>query len=360
MSIVDYSQCWEDADLLQEALCVGESDAVLSVASAGDNTLALLPFRPRRMVFVDKNPAQIHLCELKLKAPAVLGYRDYLELLGVSKATGPARTAHLDKVMPFLSAGGRAWWADHRFLVESGLVDCGRFERYLGRFRRYLLPLVHDRSTISALLDCAELAAQQAFYRDRWATWRWKLFLRLAASRTLLRFFARQPGQDRGDARDRDTDYSARLEDLFRRQPLKGNPYMRSCFAGDYGPDLPAYLRPETFAYLARDLCRTDVSLATETLHDHLQSTPDATYSKFNLSDVFEAFSEEESGALWQQIVRTATDGARIVYWCNQVERHPGAALAPHVVPDLPAQGVLAARDRLFFYRSFNVRVVRK
>ncbi len=37
-----YAQCWEDADVLVAGLAVRPGDTVLSVASAGDNTLALL------------------------------------------------------------------------------------------------------------------------------------------------------------------------------------------------------------------------------------------------------------------------------------------------------------------------------
>ena len=41
-SIVRYAQVWEDADVLLEALDVQPGDTCLSIASAGDNTLALL------------------------------------------------------------------------------------------------------------------------------------------------------------------------------------------------------------------------------------------------------------------------------------------------------------------------------
>ena len=39
---IRYAQCWEDADVLLEALQVDTADTCLSVASAGDNTLALV------------------------------------------------------------------------------------------------------------------------------------------------------------------------------------------------------------------------------------------------------------------------------------------------------------------------------
>ena len=47
---VRYAQCWEDADILVEALDVQPDDVVLSIASAGDNALALLSRGPARVV----------------------------------------------------------------------------------------------------------------------------------------------------------------------------------------------------------------------------------------------------------------------------------------------------------------------
>ena len=41
-SFIRYAQCWEDADILLEALDIGEGDVCLSIASAGDNSLSLL------------------------------------------------------------------------------------------------------------------------------------------------------------------------------------------------------------------------------------------------------------------------------------------------------------------------------
>ena len=41
-SILRYAQCWEDADVLLAALEPRPEHSVLSIASAGDNTLSLL------------------------------------------------------------------------------------------------------------------------------------------------------------------------------------------------------------------------------------------------------------------------------------------------------------------------------
>ena len=37
---LNYAQCWEDIDVLREALSVKEGERVLSICSAGDNSFA--------------------------------------------------------------------------------------------------------------------------------------------------------------------------------------------------------------------------------------------------------------------------------------------------------------------------------
>src|SRR5919204_777007 len=79
---VRYAQCWEDADILVDALEVGPDDVVLSIASAGDNALALLARRPARVVALDLSPAQLACLELRVAAYRELDHAELLELIG--------------------------------------------------------------------------------------------------------------------------------------------------------------------------------------------------------------------------------------------------------------------------------------
>src|SRR4029434_2763681 len=63
-SQIRYAQCWEDADVLLEALAIQPGEVCLSIGSAGDNTLALLAREPARVIAVDLNPS--HLARLRL------------------------------------------------------------------------------------------------------------------------------------------------------------------------------------------------------------------------------------------------------------------------------------------------------
>src|SRR5438477_1002143 len=79
---VRYAQCWEDADVLVEALDVRPGDVCLSIASAGDNALALLTRSPANVIALDLSPAQLACVELRVSAYRNLNHPELLELMG--------------------------------------------------------------------------------------------------------------------------------------------------------------------------------------------------------------------------------------------------------------------------------------
>src|SRR3954463_14843218 len=80
-STIRYAQCWEDADVLLEGLDVKPGDVCLSIASAGDNTLALLTRQPEQVIAVDLSLAQLACLELRVAAYRELDHQELLELI---------------------------------------------------------------------------------------------------------------------------------------------------------------------------------------------------------------------------------------------------------------------------------------
>src|SRR3989344_6663856 len=100
--IINYSQCWEDPEILIKAFDINTDDIVLSVTSGGDNTIALLLCSPKKIISIDLNSAQNYLLELKLAAAKALSYNEYLSFLGVANSFN-RRNLFL-KVKPYLTS----------------------------------------------------------------------------------------------------------------------------------------------------------------------------------------------------------------------------------------------------------------
>ena len=79
---IRYANCWEDADILLQALKIEPKDRVLSIGSAGDNSFSMLIGDPELVVAVDINPVQLNLIELKKAAFKELNYLEFLQFLG--------------------------------------------------------------------------------------------------------------------------------------------------------------------------------------------------------------------------------------------------------------------------------------
>ena len=143
---ISYAQCWEDPRMLQEALDVGPQDDVLSICSAGDNAFALAIAGARTVTCIDLSAPQIALAKLKLVAAEKFDLERFRSFLGV----GPIgqRVFLYHELRPFLDESTRLWWDSHEAWIRSGLLNCGKFERYLSTFRTRVLPLVHRRKIV--------------------------------------------------------------------------------------------------------------------------------------------------------------------------------------------------------------------
>src|ERR1043165_5066599 len=79
---IRYAQCWEDADILVDALDIQPGDVCLSIASAGDNAIALLTRHPSRVIALDLSPAQLACVEVRVAAYRTLEHAELLEFMG--------------------------------------------------------------------------------------------------------------------------------------------------------------------------------------------------------------------------------------------------------------------------------------
>ena len=161
-SRIRYAQCWEDADVLLDALDVHPGDTCLSIGSAGDNSLSLLTRDPARVIAVDISGPQIACLELRVAAYRELEHPELLELIG-SRPSLRRPQLYL-RCRKALSPDAREFWDRRPDEIHGGIGAAGKFERYFAVFRRRILPLVHGRHRVARLLAGGSPEARRAFY----------------------------------------------------------------------------------------------------------------------------------------------------------------------------------------------------
>lgn len=348
-TIIRYAQVWEDADILLEALDLQPDDECLSIASAGDNALAMLAKGPRKVVALDMNPSQLACLELRVAAFRRLEHREILELIGsVSSERRPGLYA---AIRSDLSPETRAFWDARPQFLAQGVGHAGKFENYFRLFRDRIMPLVHSRRTIGRLLEPRNPAARRSFYEETWNTWRWRILFHLFFSRTVMGSFGRDPSFFRYVEGSVAEKILSRTRHALTELDPSANPYLQWILLGRHQTALPFYLREENVPAIRRNLDRLEWHLAP--LEDFLSRQESGRLSKFNLSDIFEYLSPENAGALLGHIAASARPGARLAYWNMLVPRHAPEGSRLRALKELAAR--LHLQDKAFFYSGFVV-----
>lgn len=353
--LIGYANCWEDPDVLQAALQVGPGDTCLSITSGGCNTLSLLLRDPARVVALDFNPNQNHLLRLKMAAIALLDHGRKLELLGVRPSR--KRLELYTRVRSALPAEARMFWDDHLGMIEHGVLYQGRLERYMQLFGKLIGGILGHRR-IAEFFECADVEAQKAYYSRHIDGLRWRSLFDVFFSRAVI-----TRAKDKNHFRYVDLDhfgkrFRARAQHLLTDLPLRPNYFMALILLGRFYSEeyLPPYLLEGNQPILRERLDRLE--LVNGDLEGYLARVPDGTFTRFNLSNLFDWFSDQNLVRAHREVVRVATPGARLCWWNTLAVRH-----LPPEVPEIVAEDELAARlleqDR-FIYAQFQVgRVVK-
>lgn len=358
--VVYYSQCWEDPLVVLGALSINSDDKVLSITSGGDNSLAILGAGASRVISIDINPAQNYLLELKYRATWVLSYDEYLEFLGIRDLKN--RMYFFGKIRPELSRQTRDWWSNHKELIQSGIIHCGRFDKYVRFFARHVIPLIHRKQITQKFLATENIEDQRKFYNEIWNSRLWKFMFGFATKKQSLTR-ARHSGMfAQVDNITTSMEYVRRLEKNIASVPIRDNYFMHYSLNGNYLSCLPFYAQEGNYKKLRKTYVNDNSRLVcvSENILTYLRTVSDNTLTKFNLSDIFEALSLEENNKIWDEIIRTAKSEARVVYWNNLVKRTYPEYLSKHIKSDEILQDELRKQDRVYFYDKVYTHTIIK
>ncbi len=353
-SAIRYAQCWEDADILLDALQIQPGDVCVSIASAGDNALAMLAKNPSRVIAIDLNPAQIACLELRVAAYRELGHDELLELIGSRPST--RRAVLYRRCRRQLSPHIRAFWDANPADIEIGIGGVGKFERYFTLFRKKVLPWVGNHKRVEKLLVGGTPKQREEFYNTEWDGLRWRLMYRLFFSRFMLGRKGRDPSFFKyveGSVADR---LLVRTRHALTVLNPAHNPYLQWILTGRHTTALPFALRPENFDAIRSNLDALEWKVAPiEVVLEGLECKVD----RFNLSDIFEYMSAGNYQSLLERLIDAGRHGTRLAYWNMLVPRSRPQTLAHRLAPVGNLGAELLARDKAFFYTGFIVEEVR-
>ncbi len=358
-----FAQSWEDPELDIEALRITPDDRVLVVTSGGCNALSLLTTEPRELIAIDMNPVQSWLLELKLAGIRGLSREEFLGLLGTRfieepDPTHPSATALYARIRRLLSPGAQWFWDRHLSMIHHGVLQSGRYERFLSIFRR-LLRLILGTRTVRELMN-QSLDMQPDFYRARWDRPAWRLFFRIFFSRQVLGHGGLDPDffKYTNGVGSFGEHWRRLAEHVLTDLPVRNNYFLAQICFGRYlnREAVPRYLHPRNFDRLKE--CADKVQIVTEELERFISRSASERIDKFALSNVFEWVDERTFELLLREICRVATPGGRLCYRNLLVRRERPESLATLLVPQRDLARKLLWHDRSFVYDNLVIESV--
>lgn len=338
-----YTNCWEDTDLLLQHLAQDSGATYLSVASGGGNSLSILTLDPGRVDFIDVNPLQIYLTELKMCAIHLLSYKDCCAFLGYTDQQNRWEK-YRDLLAQELSVPTRQFWDNQKKSIDIGIINAGRVARFFRIFAGYVFPLIHSKSKSHQLLARKSVEQQVAFYHEIWNNRRWKAFFKIFFHRSILRFIAPDPDFLNYVNDDMSTYLFKKTEEMFCSTMVQNNLVAQYLLTGEWGSLRHHYMRPENYACIKSRLDR---------VHLHVGFAEDLIlkgirYDGCNLSNIFEYTTMKEFEQLTKHLASGGNSGCRYVYWNILLPRIMEHAELSRVLDSSKESDVL---DRVWLYR---------
>lgn len=354
-SVIRYAQCWEDSRLLSLALDPA-GRRCLSIGSAGDNSFALLAAGAESVTAVEMNFAQVACIELRKAAYLSLEHPEFLQLIGSRDCEDRMELyrACRDK----LPSAVRAFWNAQPDLIAEGIGRAGKFERYFGLFGKVVLPIAHPGWRMRKLLEARSKDEREKFYEEVWNNRRWQWIFKAFFSRTVMGALGRDPEFFKyveGSVADR---ILTRTRHALVHLDPSENPYLHWILTGTHGEALPEALEEQNFPLIRAALLQGRFDIVGEPLELHLAASRKHPYDAYNLSDIFEYMSEDNTRTLLGNIVDASNGGARLAYWNMLAPRSRPADMEDRLMSLDERAREYFEMDRAFFYSRFVVEEV--
>lgn len=352
--IIRYAQVWEDAEVLIEGLDINENDNILSIASAGENSISMLIKNPNKVYAIDLNETQIACSEFKIVCYKYLEYEECMKLMGVFEDNN--RLELYNKIKDNLSEKTRKYFEQNSEIIENGIIHAGKFEKYFNIFGQKVLPLIHSKKTRAELLQKKTKEERFEFYDKKWNNARWKMLFRIFFSRTVMG----KLGRDKAFFRYVNVNVAEhileRTKYAITELDTSENSYLHYIINGKYDDVLPLAYRKENFEIIKQNIDK--IVLLSESVETFVEREDVDYISKYNLSDIFEYMSDEQMCKIYEKIFTKSGTGTKVAYWNMLADKRASKYFENLIYKENESQELLK-KDKAFFYSKFIVEEIK-
>ena len=243
-------------------------------------------------------------------------------------------------------------------MIKKGVIHIGKFEKYMQIFSKFVFPILVSKFQIKKAIKTSDNEYRHKIYQKIWNNWRWRLIGELFFGKSVMQKMGRHKVMFKhNDKSNTGKIYLDRAEEFLKNGAIHQNHYLDYILTGNFIKNRHYYLQNNVFQNLKN---KKNVIFSNSDILSFLKSKQNNSINKFNLSDVFESLNIKETEQIFAEILRTATNNARIIFWNNLVERNIPKNINSNFKNIIDLQKKLSSEDKVFFYEKFFIYEILK
>ncbi|MDH4058067.1 MAG: BtaA family protein [Cyclobacteriaceae bacterium] len=354
-----FTHNWEDPESDHAALKIQSNDAVVAITSGACNVLGFLLFDPEVIYSIDINPSQSFLLELKIAAIKCMTFDEFISFSGLHETN--SRLEAYQRIRPFLSKKALEFWDQQQTIISRGFVMQGKYERFIRLAGKFIM-ILQGKKRVLGLFSEKSKAERERYFDKVWNTKRFYYMFKILFNKRILAkrgLVADYFHFDDGSKYFAESFYN-RSKKAFRDLPANGNYFLSLYLLGKYNSDdeVPLYLKKENYDTIKARVNR--IRIITSDAQGWIDSMPGEMIDCFALSNICELMSDKDTKRLFNGVVRTARNGARIIFRNLMIPREVPTELQGTVQKDEVLSRTLYDHDRSFVYGKVAAYTIHK
>ena len=357
-----FNQVWEDPEVDKKGWNINPEDVIVTITSAGCNTLNYLIDSPKIIYSLDINPKQNFLLELKIAAIKNLDYEAFWLFFGEAKSHDNL-ISYYDYLREDISLKAKNYWDRRIKFFEKGFYKCGHLGLAMRLLRTYAKIMSGGEKTLAGLFEAQD---QKEYYLT-------KIKPRVL-NNPIGKYMTGNPFNlscmgihkhqidlvKKFNYVDFPSFVEHILDSVLGDMPLDDNYFWHMALLGKYlnRDCAPEYLKEKNFQTLKENLHKVCIKNCSQT--EFLSQRPDNSVSKFNLLDSVDWMKREEFIKLFREIHRTAKEESAIIFRSGLYNFLLPYEIRDMFIYDREKSKLLHEQDRSGVYGSFNIYYPKK
>ena len=320
-----YPQIWEDPEVDIPAMKIDNTSRIMTICSGGCNMMNYLTESPASVTAVDLNPAHVALGRLKIAALKHLpDYESFFLFFGC--ADDPKNIENYDKyIAPNLDKFSRNYWEKRIVphgrrinMFKKNIYRFGLLGKFIGTVHRVAKLYGKDPRDI---LKAQTMDEQRAIFDKTLAPLFNKKFVKMVCNKPESLYGLGIPPAQFDDLSesakgDMANLLKARLERMACQFSIQDNYFAWQAFNRGYDRKhkiaVPRYLREENYETLKAKI--DNARVVHSTITEYLDGQGTDSVDCYVFLDAQDWMNDEQLNELWSAVLRSASDGARVIF----------------------------------------------